>query len=234
VVDGGFICRRHGLGGGGGGVYLRLKIDRVEPYQVAPLNDVGAFGWVELVREFATLIMLCVTGFLAGRSWRTRCGYFAIAFGVWDLGYYGFLKIICGWPHSWLDWDVLFLLPLPWWGPVLAPSLISVLMIIWGSLASQFQTPHYPARAQVRGWALALAGMLLALFVFMADSLAAASRGWEAACAILPARFNWPLFGVAWLLMAAPVLQMFGRWPSMREAGTGADKKTPSKDASQT
>ena len=39
--------------------------------------------------------------------------------------YYVFLRIICGWPKSLFDWDILFLLPLPWWGPVLAPVSIA-------------------------------------------------------------------------------------------------------------
>ena len=50
-----------------------------------------------------------------------RVGYAAIAFGVWDIFYYVFLRLISGWPRSLFDWDILFLLPLPWWGPVLAP-----------------------------------------------------------------------------------------------------------------
>ena len=101
--------------------YLRSMMDRIEPYQSNPLPVIGGFALVELPRELATLIMLFAVGWLAGRTWRARFGYAAIAFGVWDIFYYVFLKIICGWPHSLLDWDVLFLLPLPWWGPVLAP-----------------------------------------------------------------------------------------------------------------
>ena len=66
------------------------------------------------------MVMLLAVGILAGRNWRSRLGYSAIAFGVWDIFYYLFLKVMCGWPHSLLDWDILFLLPLPWWGPVLA------------------------------------------------------------------------------------------------------------------
>jgi len=43
-----------------------------------------------------------------------------------------FLRKLCVGSHSLLDWDILFLLPLPWWGPVLAPVLIALLMIVWG------------------------------------------------------------------------------------------------------
>ena len=49
---------------------------------------------------------------LAGRTWRARIGYSVVAFGVWDIFYYVFLKMMCGWPHSLFDWDILFLLPL--------------------------------------------------------------------------------------------------------------------------
>jgi len=104
--------------------YLRTMIDRIEPYQPDPFPVIGGFASIELPREFATLVMLFAVGLLAGRTWRARIGYAAIAFGVWDIFYYVFLKMMCDWPHSLLDWDILFLLPLPWWGPVLAPVLI--------------------------------------------------------------------------------------------------------------
>jgi hypothetical protein len=187
--------------------YLRTMINRIEPYQPDPLPVVGGFALAEMVREAATLVMLLAVGFLAGRTWRARIGYFAIAFGVWDIFYYVFLKIICGWPHSLLDWDILFLLPLPWWGPVLAPVLISLLLIFWGTLASQIERKRTPALSNWRVWILNAAGVALALYVFMADTLAAAARGVEAIRTVLPEKFNWPLFVVAWLLMAAPVLQ---------------------------
>jgi len=117
--------------------YLRTMVQRVEPYQANPLPLAGALGNVEILREMSTLVMLAAVGALAGRTWRTRLGYTAIAFGVWDIGYYTFLRIICGWPQSMLDWDVLFLVPMPWWGPVLAPVCIAVLLIAGGTLASR-------------------------------------------------------------------------------------------------
>lgn len=187
--------------------YLRTMIDRIEPYQPNPLPVIGGFASVELPREFATLVMLFAVGFLAGKTWRARLGYFALAFGVWDIFYYVFLKIMCGWPHSLLDWDVLFLLPMPWWGPVLAPVLIALLLILWGTLASQFERNRSPMLSNWRAWALNFSGVALALYVFMADSIAASHRGLEAIRTVLPEKFNWLLFGVALLLMAAPLVQ---------------------------
>src|SRR5215467_739889 len=119
--------------------YLRTMIDRIEPHQPDPLPIIGGLGQAELVREAATMVMLLAVGILAGRNWRARLGYSAIAFGVWDIFYYVFLKVMCGWPQSLLDWDILFLLPLPWWGPVLAPVSIALLMIVWGTLVNTNQ-----------------------------------------------------------------------------------------------
>src|SRR5579871_2716880 len=82
---------------------LRTMVNRIEPYQSEPLPLIGGMGPVELVREAATMIMLLTVGMLAGKTWRARLGYSAIAFGVWDIFYYVFLKAICGWPHSLTD-----------------------------------------------------------------------------------------------------------------------------------
>lgn len=192
--------------------YLRSMMNRIEPYQANPLPVIGGFAMVELPREFATLVMLFAVGMLAGRTWRARLGYALIAFGVWDIFYYVFLKIICGWPHSLFDWDVLFLLPMPWWGPVLSPMLISGLMILWGTFASQFERTPTPAASSWRVWLLNLAGVTLALYVFMADTLAASQHGLEAIRTMLPVKFNWPLFAVALALMAAPMMRMGWHW----------------------
>jgi len=117
--------------------YLRVLVDRVEPYQATPLPMQGVLGGVELAREAATLIMLATLGALAGSNLAARVSYTAIAFGVWDICYYVFLWMMGGWPRSVMDWDILFLLPLPWWGPVLAPVGIAALMIVGGTLVTQ-------------------------------------------------------------------------------------------------
>lgn len=188
--------------------YIRTMIDRIEPYQPNPFPAIGGFSSVELPRELATLIMLLTVGMLAGRTWRARLAYSAVAFGVWDIFYYIFLKVMCGWPHSLLDWDVLFLIPLPWWGPVLSPVLIAVLMILWGTLATQIERPKASWRSNTAVWGIASIGMALALLAFMADTIRVFPQGLTAVCTVLPEQFNWPLFSLALALMAAPIVRL--------------------------
>jgi len=188
--------------------YLRTMVNRIEPYQAEPLPVFDGLAGAELVREFSTLVMLGTVGWLAGRTWRSRIGYALVAFGVWDLFYYIFLKPLTGWPHSLLDWDILFLLPLPWWGPVLAPVLIATLMVVGGTLASEFDRPGraiWPGRLTS---VLAAVGIVVALYVFMADAMARFHEGVEAVRRTLPDEFNWPLFLAALTLMSAPIAEM--------------------------
>jgi hypothetical protein len=185
--------------------YLRSLIDRIEPYQPCPLPIAGGFGKAELIREIATLVMLFTVGWLAGATWRARLGYSVVAFGVWDIFYYVFLRVMTGWPKSLLDWDILFLIPLPWWGPVWAPTSIALLMILWGTFMTKVGRFPVPLGIQWKLFALGCAGAVLALFTFMADAIRVADQGTEALRNMLPVRFNWPLFVVALALMALPV-----------------------------
>ena len=205
--------------------YIRALVDRIEPYQADPLpldTMSGALGPVELWREAATLVMIAALGMLAGRTWRHRAGYAALAFGAWDIFYYVFLRLITGWPRTLLDWDILFLLPLPWWGPVLAPVSIALVMILWGTLATQSGYgadigPSAPRAPWARWpWALACAGIVLALAVFMIDTWRALPDGRDAVLQVLPTTFNWPLFWAALLLMASPALHQVAFLPTKK------------------
>lgn len=183
-------------------LYLRRLVDRIEPYQPHPLPIDDTLGAVELWREAATLLMLAAVGALAGRSWRHRAAYACVAFGVWDVFYYVFLVPMTGWPHSFFDWDILFLIPLPWWGPVLAPASIAVLMIVWGTLVTQSPVDRVEPRWT---WTASAVGTLWALAIFMADAWVALPGGREAVINVLPTSFPWPSFVAAVALMAAPV-----------------------------
>ena len=189
-------------------LYLRTMIDRLVPYQLDPLPMATGLGHAELAREAATLVMLLTVGWLAGRTWRSRWAYALLAFGVWDIFYYVFLKPLTGWPSSLLDWDVLFLIPLPWWGPVIAPIAISILLIVFGTLVSQLDEPDRPLWPGRLAWGFYFVGAALALYTFMADTLRVAGGGVEAVRNVLPVWFNWPLFGAALALMIAPLVDV--------------------------
>jgi len=97
-------------------------------FPVAPLESLP----YELIREACTIVMLITVAWLAGFSFKSRIYYFFIMFGIWDIFYYVGLKYWLDWPASWLGWDCLFLIPEPWYGPVLAPLFISLYFIAGG------------------------------------------------------------------------------------------------------
>ena len=137
---------------------------------------------------------------------------------MWDILYYAFLRVMCGWPRSLFDWDVLFLIPLPWWGPVLAPVSIAILMIVWGTAVTESQQASEPSRVTVtrQVWVLNATGIALALYIFMADSLQQLPRLRVGMTYALPTTFNWPLFVTALALMAAPLLVIGTGWGHAR------------------
>jgi hypothetical protein len=185
-----------------------VLIGRLNPYQTDPLPVSVGLGWIEVGREIATLVMLLTVGWLAGRSWRSRSGYSLIAFGAWDIFYYIFLVPMCGWPQSLLDWDVLFLVPLPWWGPVICPLLISLLLIIGGVLVTLGEQSGKPVWPHRWSWILNFCGVGFTLYTFMAPALQVLPGGEKAVRQALPDSFNWTLFGFAFALLAVPIVDI--------------------------
>lgn len=124
---------------------------------------------VELARELATVVMLVSVAMIAGSTRWQRFSYFLIAFGVWDLFYYVWLKIILNWPGSLLEWDVLFLIPLPWIGPVLAPVLVSIAMIAGGVLILKKEERDGAFHASRTASVLTLLATAFVLYSFTSD-----------------------------------------------------------------
>ena len=125
---------------------------------------------VELLREAATIIMLGCIGVLSAKSFWQRFAYFLIAFGVWDIFYYIWLKALLNWPLTLFDWDILFLIPLPWIGPVIAPVIISLLMMICGWMILSLEQSSQRFRPTPLSYTLTIIGATCILFSFMRDT----------------------------------------------------------------
>jgi hypothetical protein len=117
---------------------------------------------IELGREAATIAMLAGVALLAGRG--NRLAAFAVVFGIWDVSFYAFLKVFIGWPESLATWDLLFLIPVPWTGPVWSPLAVAAAMIACGSMAL-----HRPPKLRFAHWGAIAAGAVLILAAFMWD-----------------------------------------------------------------
>jgi hypothetical protein len=98
---------------------------------VFPLNPLPtSLMKAELIRELSTMVMLLTVAWLTGKTFLRRLNAFLFLFGIWDIFYYVALRLFLDWPESLLTWDILFLIPVIWIGPVLAPLICSVTMIL--------------------------------------------------------------------------------------------------------
>lgn len=161
---------------------------------------------VELLREFATIVMLVMVGLLAGSTRWQRMAWFMVAFGVWDIFYYVWLKLLLDWPSTLLEWDVLFLIPVPWIGPVIAPVVISVLMVISGFLIIRREAQGISFHPPKSSWLLSLAGTATILFTFVSDT--GATFGGE-----LPKTYPFWLFSLGILMYGIAMIMAFGKYP---------------------
>ena len=94
---------------------------------------------------------------------------FVITFGTWDITFYVFLKVLLGWPASVFTWDILFLIPVPWVGPVLAPVLVSAVMIAAGVWQLRAQALGKAVRIGAAQWSGIMAGAVIIVIAFAMD-----------------------------------------------------------------
>jgi len=182
-------------------VYLRRLYGISDLILTVPPFD-PQIARIELGRELTTLVMLLSFGWVAGRKLQSRFGFALVAFGIWDIFYYLWLKVFIAWPTTLLDPDLLFLIPLPWWGPVIAPILISLLMIMGGTLAILREEQGHGIRFRITEAFVLLAGILAMLYAFMQDAIAILPAGASILSQLKPSQFNWAVF-LAGLFLSA-------------------------------
>jgi len=137
----------------------------------------GPMALVEVLREAATVVMLITIGMLAGKSAAQRFCFFLFCFAVWDIFYYVFLKLLLGWPESLFTFDILFLIPVPWTGPVLAPCLASLTMIFLTVILVYYQEKNIPVRFLPMEWWLLTSGAAVMIASFVRDYFVYATQG---------------------------------------------------------
>jgi hypothetical protein len=152
---------------------------------------------VELFREAATLIMLVLVGMLAGRTKFQRFAFFLMAFGIWDISYYVFLKAFLGWPSSLATWDILFLIPVPWVGPVWAPCVLSITMIFLAGMILQQENRTKHLTIPFRHTLLLIVGSIVVIFSFCIDPIQYLSQfAWNSIGTYMPGRYDWWWFAI--------------------------------------
>ena len=182
-------------------VYLRAIYDQIrhslhpdrpagELFPLISQQELAAAGpenprrlLIEIGREAATIAMLAAFGLAAGRNFNQRMAAFAVVFGLWDIFFYVFLRLMIHWPQSLFTWDILFLIPLPWVGPVLAPVIVAMTLVVCGLYS--LHVGGMPARPL--DWMAMIAGGLVVILSFVWDFRNTMAGG-------LPNPFNWPLF----------------------------------------
>ncbi len=149
-------------------VYLRaLYYPEGFSFPLQPVTD--TLISIEVLREVATLFLLVSVSAIAAQRFLERFSFFLFCFAVWDIFYYIWLKVLIDWPSTLLEWDILFLIPLPWIGPVIAPLSLSLLMIIFSLSMMHSFSKGYDFKPPLIPKILALGGTVCILFSFMRD-----------------------------------------------------------------
>jgi hypothetical protein len=182
-------------------VYLRaaLSLDTSVVARLAEPGGFDRFAGIEIVRELATLIMIAAVGWLAGRGWLERLAWAAVVFGTWDIAYYAGLWLTSDWPQAYDTWDILFLVPATWVGPVWAPMAVSVALIGFGLAAARRLRTGRPIAIGRWGMMAMLAGGGLVIVSFLVDAervRAGDTSPWS----------GWPLFWSGMAVAAAAAL----------------------------
>lgn len=184
-------------------VYLRaLLFPNGFSFPLPPLQPLIIV--TEIGREAATIVMLLAPAAMLAARRMQRFAWFLIAFGVWDIFYYVWLKVLLGWPESLFAMDILFLVPVPWVGPVLAPSLVSIGLISLGVLLLIGAERHGRFGMHWGEWWLCSLGAAVVLWSFMGDHIVHAldqgistlsdGPAYRLQETGLDAAFSWPLF----------------------------------------
>jgi hypothetical protein len=183
---------------------------------------------IEFLREAATIIMLISIGIIAGKTASQKFAYFIYSFAIWDIFYYVFLKLLINWPVSFCTWDILFIIPVPWVGPVLAPCILSITMILLSFVIVFYSEKGYTTKLNYKEWLLFIIGSLIILFSFTQDyfkiifmdsknhiwTLASNKSLFNEMNNYIPGSYNWLLFIIGEITILVNIYLLINRFKS--------------------
>jgi hypothetical protein len=158
-----------------------------------PLTEFGISPlWKQLLltetgREAATLVLIFTASWLFGRNPQQRFAFFLTILAIWDIFYYLWLKVLIDWPGSIMDWDILFLIPTVWAGPVLAPILVSLTLLVFAVIILYRSCSAGILTPTPIDWLVFILAALLVVVSFCIAGLHAAEPDFKS-------HFHWPLF----------------------------------------
>jgi hypothetical protein len=175
----------------------------------------------EFWREAATIVMLIGVGVMAGKNGPQRFVFFLYAFAVWDLFYYVFLYVLLGWPQSMFTWDILFIIPVPWVGPVMCPCLVSLTMILLMVSTIHWQLKGKSGKLSNLEKIVLFSGSCIILFSFIWDymsfvqqhhtgkssfTLSHNKKLFSEGATYIPQEFSWMMFWCGQIMILGGVL----------------------------
>ncbi len=187
-------------------------------FPLAPIHPNIALA--EILREAATLTMLVCIGLLAGKTFSQRFAWFIYSFAIWDIFYYVFLYVLIGWPESLMTWDVLFLIPATWTGPVITPLILTTVMIFFAMIILYYAEKGENTMIRTIEWIGILAAVVILVYGFVLDYLRHMFKAFsfgellhmgdprirEHAQGYIPDSFPWLIYVIGVLVMLTPIL----------------------------
>jgi len=171
-----------------------------------PLTEFGTDAlWRQLLsteigREASSMVLISTAAWLFGRNLQQRFAFFATVFAVWDIFYYIWLKVLIDWPGSIMDWDILFLIPVIWASPVLAPVLISLTLLVFAIIILRQDSGARPIHVALIDWfGFSLAGLAVVVSFCIA--------GRHITEPDFQSHFHWPLFAIGHMFAVALFLK---------------------------
>ncbi len=164
-------------------VYLRL-LYYPEGFTVVLKPMPLSIYFIELGREAATIVMLFTVARLSFRSFWLRFSAFLYLFAVWDLFYYLWLYLFIHWPPSLKTWDILFLIPIAWIGPVWSPMVVSLNFVAASAILCNLFKRGIILRPGWFRWGIAILGAAMIVFSYF-NRVPALLQG------VLPTAYSW-------------------------------------------